>query len=417
MKIDIEKYRVKGDRVIWITYIALMLISLIEVYSSMGKTVYEKGNGDIVNMFIKHFGIIVTGLFVTYFVHLIKYSYYPRITKIAYGFSLLLLLITLALGGISGKTADRWIVIPLIGQFQPSEIVKYILILYVSNELAILGDGIRDRKNFLTLSFKLLLICGLIFPENFSTALLVFMSCYGLMFIAGAKMKNLSLIVPALVVLVVFVVGIYVVNPDILKRSSTWVNRVEGFINTNPEEITQANTATMAISTGGLVGKGIGNTTQGRFLSESHNDFIFAIILEEGGVLYGFIVMILYFILFYRSVRIAKTARGLFGSYAAVGIGLVFCLQALVNMMVATTLMPVTGQTLPFISYGGTSFVISSAALGIMLNISADAKKYQMEMETDKMNLESKKIDLEEEITESSNSINEEKQGENERNF
>ena len=322
----------------------------------------------------------------------------------------------MALGGISGKTADRWIVIPLIGQFQPSEIVKYILILYVSNELAILGDGIRDRKNFLTLSFKLLLICGLIFPENFSTALLVFMSCYGLMFIAGAKMKNLSLIVPALVVLVVFVVGIYVVNPDILKRSSTWVNRVEGFINTNPEEITQANTATMAISTGGLVGKGIGNTTQGRFLSESHNDFIFAIILEEGGVLYGFIVMILYFILFYRSVRIAKTARGLFGSYAAVGIGLVFCLQALVNMMVATTLMPVTGQTLPFISYGGTSFVISSAALGIMLNISADAKKYQMELEADKMNLESKKIDLEEKITESSNSINEEKQGENESN-
>ena len=128
MKIDVEKYRVKGDRVIWITYIALMLISLIEVYSSMGKTVYEKGNGDIVYMFVKHFGIIVAGLFVTYFVHLVKYSYYPRITKIAYGFSLFLLLVTLALGGISGKTADRWIVIPLIGQFQPSEIVKYILV-------------------------------------------------------------------------------------------------------------------------------------------------------------------------------------------------------------------------------------------------------------------------------------------------
>lgn len=234
------------------------------------------------------------------------------------------------------------------------------------------------------------------------------------MFIAGAKMKNWLLIVPAGVVLALFVVGVYVVNPDILKRSSTWVNRIEGFVNNNPEEITQANTATMAISTGGIVGKGIGNTTQGRFLSESHNDFIFAIILEEGGVLYGFIVMILYFILFYRSVKIAKTARGLFGSYAAVGIGLVFCLQALVNMMVATTLIPVTGQTLPFISYGGTSFIISSAALGIMLNISADAKKYQMELESEKTNLDSTGMNLEENVTDSRDNIHEKKQEENE---
>lgn len=409
MRIDIERFRVRGDRVIWVVYIALMLISLIEVYSSMGKTVYEKGNGDIVRMFMKHFGIIVTGLIVTYFVHLVKYSCYPKITKIAYGFSVILLLVTLALGGISGKTADRWIVIPFIGQFQPSEIVKYILILYVANELAILGDGIREKKNFFRLSAKLLLVCGLIFPENFSTAALIFLCCYGLMFVAGARMKHWFLIVPAGIALILFVVVISASDADILKRSSTWVNRWENFINNNPEEITQANTATMAISTGGIVGKGIGNTTQGRFLSESHNDFIFAIILEEGGVLYGFIVMILYFILFYRSVKVAKNSRGLFGRYAAVGIGMVFCLQALVNMMVATTLIPVTGQTLPFISYGGTSFIISSAALGVMLNISADAKKYQME-------LEAQNAVSETEVMETSDSINEEKQVENESN-
>ncbi len=372
---NVERFKVRGDKVVWIIYIILMFISLIEVFSSMGKTVYEKREGDIIGMFFKHLLIIGIGFVVTYATHLIKYKVYSQLTKPAFGLSILLLGFTLLFGQFFGKGADRWIVLPVIGQFQPSEIVKYILILYVANELTVLKEGIKDKRNFLILVGKIILICALIFPENFSTAFLVFISCYVLIFVAGAKMKHWLWAVPVGALFLIGVFSVYKINPDLLERSGTWVNRIEAFFNNNPEELTQANTATMAISTGGLMGKGIGNTTQGRFLSESHNDFIFAIILEEGGVLYGAVVMLLYFILFYRSIKIAKNAKGDFGRYTAIGIGLVISLQAVLNMLVATGCIPVTGQTLPFISYGGTSFVISSVALGIMLNISAESKK------------------------------------------
>ncbi len=229
-------------------------------------------------------------------------------------------------------------------------------------------------------------------------------------------MKHWLLIVPFGAVVVLFVLGIYSFSPETLERSETWVNRVEGFIYNDPDDNTQGNNATMAIATGGLIGRGIGNTTQGRFLSESHNDFIFAIILEEGGVLYGIVIMLLYFILFYRSVKIANNARGLFGRYTAIGIGLVFSLQAVINMAVATTLIPVTGQTLPFISYGGTSFVISSAALGIMLNISAESKKYENKKKLEQAIAERDEEGFEEGVAIAENNIDDSKTEENESN-
>lgn len=380
MKLSSDRFKIRGDKVIWLVYLLLMFVSLVEVYSAMGKEVYEKNGGDIMGMFIKQFLIIVVGLLVTYFVHLIRYSNYAKYTKLGFVFSIVLLVFTLIYGHLTSGKAGRWLPLPLIGQFQPSELVKFILVMYVANELAILKEGIRERKNFLVLIGKIVPICLLIFTENFSTAALIFLCCYILIFVAGAKMKQWLMIVPAAAAFILLIAGIYLVNPDILNRSETWKNRVEGFIHDDKEQLTQANIAEMAIATGGYMGKGIGETVEGRFLSESHNDFIFAIILEEGGVIFGLVVIMLYFVLFYRSIRVAKQARGRFGSYTAIGIGIVFSLQAVVNMMVATSMIPVTGQTLPFISYGGTSFVISSAALGVLLNISADAKKYQAEL-------------------------------------
>ena len=213
--------------------------------------------------------------------------------------------------------------------------------------------------------------------------------------IAGAKFRDYIMIVPVGLFLCLSVLGLYKVNPDILERSGTWYSRVNLWLNSDREEITQPNTATMAIATGGLLGKGIGNTTQGRFLSESHNDFIFAIILEEGGIIFGIVVAGLFFVLFYRSLKISRNARGLFGRYASVGIGFMIVFQALVNMMVATGLLPVTGQTLPFISYGGTSLLVSSAALGIMLNISVESAKSQdgeTERRSEEMKLEDNSV-------------------------
>ncbi|MEE0918320.1 MAG: FtsW/RodA/SpoVE family cell cycle protein [Bacteroidales bacterium] len=394
MKLSANRFKVRGDKILWIVYIVFLLISLLEVYSTMGKMVYEKNEGDLVGMFLKHISILLSGLLITYIVHLIKYRSYSGYTKIAYVFSVGLLAMTLVMGG--GNEANRWIQLPFI-QFQPSEIAKYILVLYVANELAIMKEsGIRDQKNFFVLLGKIAIVCGLIFFDNFSTAVLIFTGCYIMLFVAGARLKD---ILTPIVPLAIAIVVILLIQPDFLKRSETWNNRIEIFLNSDKEEINQPNIAKMAIATGGIMGKGIGNTTQGRFLSESHNDFIFAIILEELGIIACIVILGLYAILIHRAVIIAKKAKGLFGRYTAIGIGCMIFLQAVVNMLVATGAAPVTGQTLPFISYGGTSLWITSVALGILQNISAGSK--EIEQSSEQTDLESEKIDLESEKLES----------------
>lgn len=382
--------KIKGDKIIWIVYLLFMLVSLVLVFSSMGKTVYENQGGNIFGMFRKHFLLLAFSFFVTYIFHLINYKYYSKYSNIMYGFSIMLLAITLFIGEIFGKAASRWIVLPFIGQFQPSEIVKYLLIIYVAHRLSILKEGIKDRRNFLILVGQIAFVAILIFPENFSTAFLLFSCCFVMLFIAGAKIKHMLSVIGlgAAVLFSVFIV--HKINPEIIERSGTWVNRIDSFINNDKTEYSQPNIATMAIATGGILGKGIGNTEQGRFLSESHNDFIFAIILEEGGLLLGTAIIILYIILFYRAIKISRNALGLFGSYLAIGIGLIIILQAMVNIMVAITLIPVTGQTLPFISYGGTSLMLSSLGLGILLSIDAKSNKRKMDSENKNLNSENK---------------------------
>ena len=370
MKAINEKYRVKGDKVIWIIYILFILISLVEVFSSMGKTVYEKQGGAITPMFFKHFFLLLSGIAICYVSHLINYVKYSRIAKPALYLSFALLIFTLVMGYLSpgNKVASRWIVIPFIGQFQPSEIVKYILIIYTATFLATNKSKIKEKQTCINIVVPILLICGLIFPENFSTAALIGLVCYILLLVGGINRKYLT--TGLLLTLVCVGLIVLVASKTKKMRSNTWINRIEEFRNPDRMEINQTNIALMAISTGGVQGKFIGNTELARFLSESHNDFIFAIMLEEGGLWMCLFIVLMYISLLYRMIRIAKNAKGDFGSLLALGIALVFILQAIINMMVATNLMPVTGQTLPFISYGGTSFWFSSFALGIVLNIS-----------------------------------------------
>lgn len=336
----------------------------------MGKTVNEKQGGEITPMLFKHIFLLLSGLAICYISHLINYVYYSRISKTALWFSFLLLVFTLMYGFISkdSKAASRWISIPLLGQFQPSEIVKYIIIIYTASFLAINKKNIKDKQNFIKIIIPIFLICGLIFPENFSTAALIGLVCYIMLLVGGVNRRYYFTSVAVL--LAALCLFMLVSSKVDLFRSSTWSNRIETFQNPDKMEINQTNIALMAISTGGLTGKFIGNTEHARFLSESHNDFIFAIILEEGGLWMCLIIVSLYILLLFRMIRIAKNAKGDFGSLLALGIALVFTLQTIINMMVATNLIPVTGQTLPFISYGGTSFWFSSFALGIVLNIS-----------------------------------------------
>lgn len=340
------------------------------VFSSMGKTVYEKQGGNITLMLFKHFFLLLSGFALCYISHLINYVNYSRISKPALYFSFILLIFTLLYGFVftDSKAASRWISIPLLGQFQPSEIVKYIIIIYTSTFLANNAKTIKDKQTFINIVTPIILICGLIFPENFSTAALIGLVCYILLLVGGINRRYYF---TSIVVLFVALGLFMLVSSKVeMFRSSTWSNRIEEFRNPDKMEINQTNIALMAISTGGITGKFIGNTEHARFLSESHNDFIFAIILEEGGLWMCLITVTLYIVLLFRMLRISKNAKGDFGALLALGIALVFTLQTIINMMVATNLMPVTGQTLPFISYGGTSFWFSSFALGIVLNIS-----------------------------------------------
>ncbi len=376
-KIKKFKFRIKGDKIIWMVFLLLIAISCLEVYSTIGKTVYEKQGGTPMGMFSKHLFILFLGTCVMYAVHHIKYTYFSRFAKMGIIISFALLSITLLIGSLGGKSAARWIFIPLIGQFQPSEIVKIILIVYVARVLALYQDKIKSLDVFKKLIMVIGGICILIFPENFSTAAILFMICFLMMFIGRINLKYLGMIVLVGVIGIVSIFSVLQSKPDLLSRGGTWINRIEEFRNSDKTAITQSNQAQMAIATGGFFGKFVGNTTQARFLSESHNDFIFAIIIEEGGVILGLVIIILYLILLYRGIQVAKRSKGYFGAFCAIGLTIMIVFQALINMFVATGITPVTGQTLPFISYGGTSFLFSCIALGIVLSISAEANKDQ----------------------------------------
>jgi cell division protein FtsW len=376
MQISKLKLKIKGDKVIWMVFLLLMVISCLEVYSTLGKTVYERQGGSPMSMFAKHLFILFLGTCVLYAVHHIKYTYFSRFAKIGLILSFILLIITLIIGS-GEKDAARWLRIPFIGQFQPSEIVKIVLIVYVARILALYQDKIKTLDVFKKLIIPIFLICILIFPENFSTAAILFLICFFMMFIGRVNLKYLGAIIGLGIFLLVIAFFVLKSYPELLSRGGTWVNRVEEFFNTDNTAITQANQAQMAIATGGVFGRFLGNTTQARFLSESHNDFIFAIIIEEGGLLLGIVVIALYLILLYRGIQITRRSKGFFGAFCSIGLVIMIVFQAMINMFVATSITPVTGQTLPFISYGGTSFLFSCIALGIVLSISAETNKEQ----------------------------------------
>ena len=373
----------RGDKVIWVVFLLLSIISLVEVYSSIGLYAYSFfSTKSPTSLFLRHLIIVIATYAAIILISRINYRAFSRFALMGYWIALVLLVVALAFG--------RWIRIPVIGQFQPSEIAKIVLIVFIARMLALKKEHVGEIGTFLQLMIYTVLVVALVFPTNFSTAALIFLACYLMMLLGGVNRKYWwRLLLVGLVAVVAFLAISYYryersmstgqTQEQMFERQDTWGHRVYSWINPQPDELTQENMARMAIARGGVLGAGIGNTVHARLMTQSHNDFIYAIIIEEMGLVGGIVVFLLYSILYFRCIRLAWRCKGRFGALTVAGMGTVIYLQALVNMSVAVGVLPVTGQTLPFISYGGTAYLFMGCGLGIIQSVAADVYKKEDE--------------------------------------
>jgi len=361
-------HKIKGDKLIWILIFLLSMISLLAVYSASSAQSFRLEGGNTENLLIKHAVLLAIGLLVIFAIHLINYRVFAQITNMLLMVTIPLLLYTVIQGSEVNEAA-RWVTI--FGQsFQPSDLAKLTLMIYLAKLLTQRQDVIKDfTEGFLPALFWVSVICGLIAPADLSTAALMFVASMMVMFIAGIDIKYIGLL------MVVGIMALLILSVT-AKRSSTWKSRMGDYISRvfdeeyNPADQTvQAN---IAIASGGLLGKGVGKSVQRNYLPHAHADFVFAIIIEEYGMLGGFVIVGLYLLLLFRTVSVVTMSRT-FGALMASGLAFLLVLQALVNMGVTVGLLPITGLTLPLISMGGSSIIMTSIMLGIILSVSRDA--------------------------------------------
>ena len=365
----------KGDLGIWMIFFVLSVISLIAVYSTIGLQAYSLPAATPTGLFIKHVAIVLATYVAIIVISMLNYRSFSRISQFGYVLSIVLLIVVLAI------FKGRWMEIPYLGQFQPSEIAKVCLIVFVARQLTRSGDDIKSLGTFLTLLIEIGVVTILVLPENLSTAILIFITCYIMMLIGGVNKKYWirTLLAVALVGGILFFIAYErgASKDAVLERSSTWVHRVDSWLNPNPNELSQENMARMAIARGEVFGVGVGNTVHARLMTQAHNDLIYAIIIEETGMIGGLVVFALYSMFFFCCVRLSRRCRGTFGSLIVAGMGMVIYFQALINMCVAVGLLPVTGQTLPFISYGGTAYLFLGCGLGVIQSVACDVIKQE----------------------------------------
>ncbi len=371
---------VKGDKIIWMVVIILSVISILAVYSSTGTLAYKYQAGNTEYYLIKHFVILMFALLLMFLAHKIKYTYYSRLSQIALMISIPLLLITLLMG-TSIHDASRWLTLPVINvSFQSSDFAKLALIMYLARLLTKKQDQIKDFKSaFVPIILPVIIVCGLILPANFSTAAILFFTSILLMFIGRVNYKYIM----AIILIGGFALSIFVIilmQSTDQGRVNTWSSRIENYVNNTDADTYQTDQAKIAIASGGIFGKLPGNSTQRNFLPQAFSDFIYAIIIEEYGLIGGFIILLLFMIFLFRGVRIAHKAPGTFGSLLVAGLTFSLVLQAMINMAVTVNLLPVTGQPLPLLSMGGTSLWFTSLAIGIILSVSRKIEENQEEM-------------------------------------
>jgi len=376
---------IKGDRLIWAIVALLAIFSFLPVYSAASNLAYVGGIGSTFSYFVKHFMHLFLGFAIMYGIHRVPYRYFRGLSIVMLPIVLALLLVTLFQGDtIEGANASRWIQIPIVGMsFQTSTLATVVLMVYVARYLSKIKDKeISFTESILPLWVPVFLVLLFILPANFSTAAMLFVLVTILVFVGGYPFKYLGIILGLGIVSLVLFVLVAKAFPQVMpNRIDTWMNRIENFANGEDTEADyQIEKAKIAIASGGIHGLGPGKSIQKNFLPQSSSDFIFAIIIEEYGLIGGLSLLLLYAWLMFRIIIVSQKADTVFGKLLVLGVGLPIIFQALINMAVAVELFPVTGQTLPLISSGGTSIWMTCLAIGIILSVSAKREEIK-EME------------------------------------
>lgn len=386
--------KTKGDKVIWGIVVMLTMMSLLVVYSSTGSLAYKLSKSTESYLF-KQFVFIAVGLLIIYFAHRVNYTIYSRVAVFIFLASIPLLLYTLIFGATLNE-ASRWIKLPIINlTFQTSDLAKLGLFMYLGRQLSRKQEVIKDfKKGFIPLIVPVAIICMLIAPANLSTALLVGATSLLLMFIGRVNLKHIALVIAIAAIPVMILIGVAGAYYDKEEKKSkelpamftkgrmgTWVKRVQNFMYAGKEETAyQVQQAKIAIAKGGWVGLGPGNSESRNFLPHPYSDFIYAVIIEEYGLIGGAFVLFVYLAFLFRCIRIFKNCPFAFGAFLALGLSFTLVIQAMANMAVNVNLFPVTGVTLPLISMGGSSFLFTCLAIGIILSVARNVE--QMEAET-----------------------------------
>lgn len=373
--------RIKGDKVIWSVVLVLSLLSLLAVYSATGSLAWRMDKSSGFYM-VKQLGVLIAGLGIIFMVHRINYTKFARFSVLLFFICVPLLIYTLFFGTTLNE-GSRWIRLPLINlTFQTSDLARLAIFMFLARQLSVKQKVIKDfKKGFLPVLIPVLLICGLIAPANLSTALLLGLTCCILFFIGRVDVKHIMLLAGAGIVGVLL---LFMVSKTLgIGRGATWEKRIQNYIGSDEAnekdadsnyQITQAK---IAIASGGITGRGPGKSWARDFLPHPYSDFIFAIIIEEYGIIGASILIGVYLLFLWRSILIFRRCPYAFGAFLAVGLSFTLVFQALMNMAVNVHLVPVTGLTLPLVSMGGSSIWFNSVAIGIILSVS----RYVDEME------------------------------------
>ena len=386
--------KTSGDRVIWAIVVILSLISLLVVYSSTGSLAYKYSKSTESYLF-KQFALIISGVIFIYFAHRVNYTFYSRVAKILFLISIPLLIYTYFFGTTLNE-GSRWIKLPVINQtFQTSDLAKLALFMYLSRQLSRKQTVIKDfKKGFLPIIIPILIICILIAPANLSTAVLVAGTSFMLMFIGRVNTKHILLTISIALIPVVILLMVSVKYYDKVEGKSkdlpaifsygrvpTWISRIQTFIYSGKgdggEKTYQINQAKIAIASGGWFGRGPGNSNARNFLPHSYSDFIFAIILEEYGLLGGAFIVFIYLLFLYRCIRLYRKCPFAFGAFLALALSFTLVIQAFANMGVNVNVFPNTGVTLPLVSMGGSSFLFTCLSIGIILSVARNVEQQE----------------------------------------
>jgi cell division protein FtsW len=395
--------RTSGDKYIWGIVLVLALISILVVYSATGSLAYKMNKGNNEVYLFKQLSFTVIGLMVMYFLHRINYTLFSRIATILFVISIPLLIYTLVFGAKINE-GSRWIKLPVINMtIQTSDIAKLALFMYISKIMSKKQEVIKDfKKGFLPIVIPVALICLLIMPANLSTALLTGATSLLLMFIGRVSLKHIALTILVASIPVIFIVSVAWITYDkadqtekskpivaekfkSVGRFGTWVKRVQDYMFASETEVPyQVQQAKIAIAKGSiLIGQGPGNSEQRNFLPQAYNDFIYSIIIEEYGLLGGVIIIFIYLSFLFRCIKIFRKCPYAFGAFLALALSFTLVIQAIANMAVNVNLLPVTGVTLPLVSMGGSSFLFTCAAIGIILSVARNVEQLEGENTTE----------------------------------